>query len=288
MSYEYDYAIAGAAGQIGNALVQHLATRGRIHFIRRGDDLALAPSAKHVINAAGYTKFDKNVEAYWRDNVRFAVEIATYARIRGSHFHQLSSEAVAEYRTDVLPETVHSPIADPRMIDYALSKVLVERAVTSISDPSLLSIYRCSDVVPPANQLVTHWRANHWLAILFSAGKEGFDPGDEFPVWIALTSDLAGHIADLVDLTAPGAYHLLGHRYTFRQFQGWAEQIEVPAPLSRHLVNQVKPVIRINPPLFFSISQGEDWAWTRLGSTYWRQFASKSVWSPRKEADEAV
>ncbi len=287
MSYEYDYAIAGASGQIGNAITQHLATRGRIYFIRRGADLALAPSAKHVINAAGYTKFDENVEAYWRDNIRFAVALATYARIRGSHFHQLSSEAVAEYRTDVLPETVHSPIADPRMIDYALSKVLVERAVTSIADPDQLSIYRCSDVVPPQYQMHTHWRANHWLSILFSAGKEGFDPGDEFPVWIALTTDIAGHIVDLIKDDIPGAYHLLGHRYTFSQFQDWAEEIETPAPLSRHLVSQVRPVIRITPPLYFSITQNLNLSYTKLGPIYWRPFAKKSV-IRRKADDEAV
>ena len=198
--YEYDFALAGVTGQIGRVLLHELGERGTVRQIRRGDDLGHV-RAKHVINAAGYTKFDDRIERYWKDNIRYAVELATWAAEGGSHFHQLSSEAVAEYRTLTVANGVNRnridgpltedmrPRAHPKMIDYALSKVLTEQAVRSIVPPQRLSVYRCSDFVPSPGNLKGDWRRNHWLTILFQAGKSGFEPGDSFPVWIATVSD---------------------------------------------------------------------------------------------------
>ncbi len=289
-TYEYDFALAGVTGQIGRVLLHELGERGSVYKIYRGEDFTQTPPARHVVNAAGYTKFDDHIERYWRDNIRFAVELATWATKGGSRFHQLSSEAVAEYRATPLTEEMQ-PTAHPRMIDYALSKVLTEQAVRSIVPPSHLSIYRCSDFVPSPDSFKGDWRANHWLTILFQAGKSGFDPGDNFPVWIATVNDIAEAIARLVTAKATtyrpeAAYHLLGHRYYWNEFQEAAHVGEKVGLLRQRLVDTVRPVIRIDPPLAFCIDQSRtksalklmNFEWEYLRPEYWRDYAQEA-WS---------
>ncbi len=285
MRYKYDFALAGSTGQIGRVLYHELAERGTVYQLRRGDDLSRIPRAKHVINAAGYTKFDHHIERYWQDNIRYAVELATWAVGNESFFHQFSSEAVAEYRNDVLTESLFStPRAHPKMIDYALSKVLVEEAVKSIVDTGQLSIYRLSDFVPSPGRFAPEWRANHWLTILFRAGKDGFAPGDEFPVWIASVGDMSRAITRLVEMTGRRpVYHLLGHVYYWRQFQDAASGRKWPH--QQRLVDTVTPVIRIDPPLQRCISQNHTldelgkvgFAWEYLELEYWQQYAAAAL-----------
>ncbi len=285
---EYDFALAGSTGQIGRALYNELAERGTVVNIFRGSNLERTPSARHVINAAGYTKFDDHIERYWEDNIRFAVQLSTWATQHGSFFHQLSSEAVAEYRIDPLTEEMH-PRAHPKMIDYALSKVLTEQVVRSIVPPSKLSVYRCSDFVPSPGRFATDWRRNHWLTILFSAGKAGFNPGDGFPVWIATVDDVAKAIALLVTgygtLYVPrSAYHLLGHMYPWSQFQQGAQVLPVPATPHEKLVDIVRSVIRITPPLAHCIGQRRTehalsamgFEWEYLEPEYWREYGEEA------------
>ncbi|KKM76094.1 hypothetical protein LCGC14_1383570 [marine sediment metagenome] len=284
MHYDYDYALAGATGQIGSVLLKYLEKVGNVCVIERDEDLRHTPSAVHVVNAAGYTKFDDRVERYWDDNIRYAVKLANYAKSRNSRFHQLSSEAVAEFRTTVMPETLNAPIAHPSMIDYALSKVLTERAVSTIIDERNLFTYRCSDVVPGPGQIDRQWRRNHWLSILFSAGKRGFDPGDDFPVWIATVEDVAKRIQMLIDTNRPGAYHLLGNVYTWGLFQEYALENALPGAITRRLVEQVTPVIRIDPPLAHCIRQENKASWTHLNEAYWQEYAEKSMELTRRRS----
>ncbi len=284
MRYEYDFALAGSTGQIGQVLDRELSDRGTVHRIQRGDDLTQAPTAKHVINAAGYTKFDDHIERYWQDNIRFAVQLASWAENHESFFHQLSSEAVAEYRDDVLTEGLFSdPRAHPRMIDYALSKVLMEQAVVSVGGK--FSIYRCSDFVPTPGRFAQEWRRNHWLTILFRAGKDGFAPGDDFPVWIASVGDIARALALFItDENHRSIYHLLGHVYYWSDFQAAAQSGMSAGLMHQKLVDIVTPVIRIDPPLALCIDQKHtekelnrlDFHWEYLGFDYWKLYGEEA------------
>lgn len=283
MHYEFDFALAGSTGQIGRVLYHQLLDRGTVYRIRR-DDHAI-PTARHVVNAAGYTKFDDHIERYWQDNIRFAVQLAQMAEDNGSFFHQLSSEAVAEYREEVLTEGLFSsPRAHPKMIDYALSKVLVEQSVTSIVDAGRLSIYRCSDFVPSPGRFAAEWRRNHWLTILFRAGKHGFDPGDDFPVWIAPVDEVAEAIALLVTESRRQVYHLLGHVYYWSEFQEAAMEEAGTGLMHQKLVDIVTPVIRIDPPLADCIDQvltlkelGRlGFEYKSLEADYWRQYGEEA------------
>ncbi len=284
MHYEYDFALAGSTGQIGSVLLGELGEIGTVYPIKRAEDLDEIPSARHVVNAAGYTKFDNNFGRYWQDNIRFAVSLATIAKERDSDFHQLSSEAVAEFRENVLSETEGRIRAHPLMNHYALSKVLTEQAVRSIMSPERLHIYRCSDVVPGANRMVTQWRENHWLSILFAYGKRGFADNDAFPVWIATVDDMAAAIAILVSTSGYPTHHLLGHVYNWWQFYDSAQNKVETRHQRRKLVEQVTPVIRIEPPLATCISQAATRArlehagfyWEKLGFGYWTDYGRQA------------
>ncbi len=287
MRYDYDFALAGSTGQLGQVLLKMLEGIGTVHLIRRGDVLFGAPTARHVINAAGYTKFDDNIKRYWQDNIRFAVELSNWAETFGSYFHQLSSEAVAEYRKDVLTESSGSPRAHPSMIDYALSKVLTEQAVQSTMSPGKLSIYRTADFVPSPGHFAEDWRKNHWLTILFQAGKTGFNPGDDFPVWVATTGDVARAIALLImdPRVRNRAYHLLGHVYYWSQFQEAAQVGESASLLQQRMVDTVRAVVRIDPPLANCIVQydtkqelGElGFQWEYLELDYWQKYGKAGL-----------
>lgn len=280
----FDVILAGASGQIGRALLPELEQSHSVFVVDRETDLERLPPARHVVNAAGYTKFDDDVERLWHDNVRFAVDLATAAKSMNAHFHQLSSEAVAEFRQDELPEKLYGgfgyPTAHPAMNDYALSKVLVEQAVRSILPPSALSVYRCSDVIPARDTFDQHWRRNHWLSIMFAAGRAAFWPCDNFPVWIATTQELAQALALLIKDGSPGAYHLLGHVYTWEQF--WEAARPTVPERGQRFVPVVRRIVRIDPPLATCIDQTQTVAklrelgfkWTRLGMDYWKEFAA--------------
>jgi nucleoside-diphosphate-sugar epimerase len=282
MTFSYDFMVAGATGQIGNLLVENLETFGTVYRLSRTS--RVFPLVKHVVNAGGFTKFNNDVGSYWEDNLRLSIRLATHAKDTGARYHQLSSEAVAEYRSDVLPETVEGPIANPRMIDYALSKVMVELAVRTIVPAHRLSIYRCSDVVPPVGRLAEQWRRDHWLAILFGAGKEGFRPVDDFPVWIAHVDDMARALSILIRYPGTGAYHLLGRIHRWREFHEQAVDLSRPSALSR-LVPKVEEVIRISPPLATCIDQATTshtlktlgFTWADRSVDYWREFATMAV-----------
>ena len=167
--------------------------------------------------------------------------------------------------------------------------------------PESLSIYRLSDYVPSPGYFDTDWRSryrtgiglrrNHWLTILFSAGKSGFEPGDEFPVWITSVDDAAEAIACLVQSKSTtyhpsGAYHLLGYVYYWDQFQQAAQIGETVSVHRQRLVDAVRPVIRIEPPLQQCIEQERTihaldamgFEYEYLDSQYWMQYGGHA-WS---------
>lgn len=279
MTFTYDYLLAGATGQIGRILSIYLKAKGTIYLVDR--ETEVLPSARHVVNAAGYTLFNDNYEAYWNDNIRLAIRLAQHAYQTGAQYHQLSSEAVAEYRTQPMPETLYGVKAHPKMNHYALSKVLMETAVTSILPSYQTSIYRCCDVVPPWNGIKREWRRNHWLSILFAAGKAGFEPVDDFPVWIAPVDELVRALVILIHAQCGrGAFHLLGHRYTWRQFHSYAPTLK-SSKYHKMLVKQVTPIVRIDPPLatciYATITDAllaeQGFTWSLLPTEYWQEFA---------------
>jgi len=286
--YRFDFLLAGATGQIGKLLNVYLQSYGSVYKVTRSTEEL--PPARHVINAGGYTLFDSNVAAYWNDNIRLSVVLAHHAQATGAMYHQLSSEAVAEYRTTPLPETVKGPAAHPKMIDYALSKVLMEAAVASIVDPVRLSVYRCSDVVPPyAGDIGRYWRNNHWLAILFASGRDGFAQNDDFPVWIAPLDELVRALVILIRESHGGAYHLLGSRYTWRQFHSTAMDLD-ESEYRKTLVKRVTPVVRIDPPLATCIyakrtdallKDSYEFEWSILPKEYWQIFAKYAIYKEK-------
>lgn len=294
-----DVILAGGNGQIGSALLDEFRARQwTVHRLNRGDSFSSLPPADHVVNAAGYTRFDKNIEKYWYDNVRFAAELALVAREMGARFHQLSSEAVAEFRgvwpsnaAQVLTETSKLPSVHPNMIDYAASKVLVELSVKAAYPDAY--IYRTSDVVPDPGRFWEQWRRNHWLTILFSAGQEGFKYRDSFPVWVAPVGDIASGIATLVEARLPGShrhFHLLGQRYLWWEFVS-ALPDDYLSPRGRQGVAKIaREVVRIDPPLAECITQDQTveilldlgHKYSLLGADYWEEYARMSIMPIKK------
>ena len=278
---DYKYLLAGSTGQIGRLMKEELEKDGSVYCIGRDYKEVGLPKAEHVINAAGYTKFNNKIERYWFDNIRLSITLANYAEKIGAHYHQLSSEATAEFRNDVMPEKIGVPIAHPEMNHYALSKVLTEQSVTSIMTPGKLSIYRCSDVVPPRNRMDEEWRRNHWLSILFSAGKHGFLQNDHYPIWTAQVDELSKAIVLIINSKKPGVYHLLGHRYYWNEFFSYTLRHSRLPKMINKFVKQVTPIIRINPPLATTINGYQTnkflkvlgFEWTYLNENYWYKFA---------------
>ena len=274
----YKFALAGATGQIGRLLKRELSKYGGVKALSR-DDLTIPSDCQHVVNAAGYTKFNDKVERYWHDNIRLALELVVSAQRVGAQYHQISSEAVAEYRTAPLIESLFDPCAHPSMNDYALSKVLVEKTVLSVIKSGHLSIYRCSDVVPSLATFKTEWRPDHWLSIMFAAGREAFEVRDDFPIWIATAQQMAKALAILIaeDEVNYGVYHLLGTRVLWSTLYDAASEISSGFT---NLARQVRPIIRIDPPLADCISQRETeellkgigFHWNPLTSNYWEEF----------------
>ncbi len=286
---DYDFLLAGATGQIGRALYPELTRRGPVFLV--GRDCPILPVARHVVNCAGHTKFDDDVDRLWEDNLRLSVRLAAWATRCDAYYHQFSSEAVAEYRTGLLSETVEGPWADPRMNDYALSKVAVEALIGSMVPLGRLFIYRCSDVVPHPDRLEEDWRPNHWLSILFSAGKSGFEPPDGFQVWIADATSVAQAIGLLIEGGVPGAYHLLGHKYAWSSFHNWAQDTPTRPFWPKSARDRVTAVVRIDPPLATSIDQittvrilrNRGFEWPVLPPIYWWEFAAKAVQVPTRK-----
>ena len=281
----YKFALAGATGQIGRLLKRELGKYGGGVKVLTREDMDVPDGCQHVVNAAGYTKFNDKVERYWHDNIRLALDLVIAAQRVGAQYHQLSSEAVAEYRTDPLRESLFNPRAHPSMNDYALSKLLVEKTVLSVIKSGHLSIYRCSDVVPSITTFKTQWRADHWLSIMFAAGQGAFEVRDDFPIWIATVQQMAQALAILIaeDQVNYGVYHLLGTRVLWSTLYDAASAIDSSAFMG--LAKQVRPIIRIDPPLADCIVQRETeellkgigFHWKPLTSNYWEEFSQQAT-----------
>lgn len=288
MTEHYDYALVGSRGQIGRALRRDLNSMGTVYEVPRGgeDDM---PSVRHLVNAAAFTKFNNEAgfNRYWDDNVVFPLKLAEIANKMGAHYHHLSSHGVAEFRSERLLEGDH-PEPTTRMKPYTLSKVIAESLVSQTA--RRLTIYRVGDVVPGMDDLVRDWRKNHWLSVLFSAGRSAFPTG-YYPVWIAHVDDVSRAIA-MISQSGPndrfGTHHLLGLVYSMGYLKKHAEDVEIGT--LQPLVDKVLKYVHIEPSLADTVDSARTsrllstWSgsapdpyWLSLTSHYWSTYAEVSI-----------
>jgi nucleoside-diphosphate-sugar epimerase len=275
----YDYWLVGSTGQIGRYLLPELQNKGTVSVADpRKDDF---PVAEHIVNAAGCTKLGlPDVNEYWNNNILLAVKLARYASHIGASFHQLSSVAVAEFKSRVLRES-DEPIPDERQLPYSMSKVLVELATRAVNPYTV--IYRVGDVVPPLEDMSKNWRRNHWLSVLFSQGKAGFDLfPEDYGVWLSETKELAHSIRLLLHRSSP-TYHVLGCRYNISELREAALPVFLP---SQPVIQWMTEIVLHGPEASMVDNDGEtpgllrldNFKYTRLDKHYWEEFAKSSVW----------
>lgn len=302
----YDYLLTGPTGQVGRYLLRLLTQLGSVAVVMRRCSVQAAwteletlgldmkssnlhiilgdlntcelPSARHIVNAAGFTSFAGRPTDYWKSNIMVAVRLAHHARRIGATFHQLSSVAVAEFRSDVLTE-VKEAVPDEHQLLYSTSKVFVELAVSSILPTT--RIFRIGDVVPPICNFDRDWRKTHWLPILFRCGKQGFDYAPHtYKVWLGDTSEVAKAIIHLMD--APGhRHHVLGNPYSWATFRKNAMSEGVSSP---GLAKWMTDIILHGPEADMVddtatrlvLAKG-GFTWSKLNDNYWRSFAERSV-----------
>ncbi len=313
-SQRYKYLLTGPTGQIGRYLLRELMNvKGSVAVVMRRqtrgqaeNDLMKAlgplchdempdvgitlgsitscnlPEAEHIINAAGCTNLGHTLPTvYWNENILTAVRLAHHAKKTGASFHQLSSVAVAEFRPDLLTEDKVA-FPDTRQTDYATSKVLVELSVASILPEA--QFLRIGDVVPPISAMETDWRRSHWLPILFSCGKPGFQfAPDDYGVWLADVSELARSIMLLVNYPG-GRYHLLGNTYCWSELRGHALEMEREGQILSPMVKWMTDIILHGPEARMvdddktrKLLGKEGFTWHKLDATYWKAFAERSV-----------
>lgn len=290
MKASYDYGLVGPNGQIGRALAKALAKYGTVYELARGEeDYPNLPRFKHLVNAAAFTKFNNKAAfyRYWDDNVLLPLKLAELANSMDAHYHHLSSHGVAEFRSSVLTEF---DIAEPtaRMKPYTLSKVLAEHLVRDTA--RRFTIYRCSDVIPSPEDLHADWRRNHWLSVLFAAGKEAF-PDEEYPIWIADVTELANGIAmiadELIPSTTAQTHHLLGRTYWFGELRQYAADFNNPKAgyISSGIVDKVLKYVHIDPALASTVDSVVTHdllpKFTKREASYWKEYAEISMVNPR-------
>lgn len=309
--YEYDYLLAGATGQIGRYLLPELMKLGSVAIIMRppanqaaqhkliqllrSDELPtvilgdvntveLLPTARHIINAAGFTGLAGSITDYWPSNIMAAMTLAHHALNTEARLHQLSSVAVAEFRPEILTEG-DKPIPDPRQLLYSTSKVMVELATEAILPSFQLQIVRIGDVVPPIEDMERNWRRTHWLPILFSCGKAGFSfAPPNYEVWLSDVSELARAITSLLD-SPQHRVHALGEKYDWATLREYAHHTPQSRPSLLRMAEWMSWVI-LHGPEARMVSDRSTRAvlqyrsmfqWTRLGDEYWTTFANRSL-----------
>jgi nucleoside-diphosphate-sugar epimerase len=279
--YSHDFILVGATGQVGRYLLPELQKLGSVAIVGRDTPTSPPlPVAKYIVNAAGCTKLDNRTpyDTYWRDNINLAVRLAHHAEETKARLYQLSSVAVAEFRSGMLFERT-VPIPDTRQLRYSQSKCLMELAVRAVSKEA--QIIRLGDVVPPIAHMAEDWRKTHWLSILFSCGQHGFDYAPpKYSVWLATAEEVARAITKLFDEQGR-CFHVLGQRHFWTEFQAYAEP-EGKTPLA--MAEWMTKIVlygpegqNVNDAYTKHTLSEKGFEFQQLYSDYWRAFAMRSL-----------
>jgi dTDP-4-dehydrorhamnose reductase len=208
--------VLGARGQLGSALVEHLAARGVPCEARdaRGLDVADAAALRRalgelrpaaVLNAAAYT----DVDGCERDparadavNAKGPAALAALCAERGSRLLHVSTDYVFDGRASApLRET--DPVAP--LSEYGRSKLAGERAVLAAS-PDFVTV-RTSWVFGRGKNFIASVRARAETVLRDPAAGPLRVVDDQIgsPTW---AEELAPALLDLLDRGGRGLYHL--------------------------------------------------------------------------------
>ena len=307
---KYDVLLVGATGQVGRYILRHpslhdmsvavlmrraskkdAASELSYHFngplpqnidILLGDALTCnLPTARHVFNAAGYTRLNSTIDKHWGPNVILSLRLAEHSFNVNAQYHHFSTVSAAMFRKFALTEAL-TPRLAPRNIPYTASKITTELLLPYVANR--YQIYRIGDVVPDRALMKHDFRRNHWMSILFGCGKSGFEfiPSDRI-FYVLTGTDIANCVMALAfNSTSNNRHHVLGYPYTLKylsQFSGGSG-----SDIGQRIAKRVSHLLWKDETWVWPIDNGHTLRnltnlgveHEKLGDNYWRLFSSEA------------